>query len=168
MKMYGTSLTTCCWLILVCLCFEVSAFHLRHDSHQELLNGLRADPNITLVQQSVQNYATYLNSLECKKWADLFAPDGIKYDDPSPIVGRDQLQKFCASIPQQFSSFAYGIVGPILVTSSDGYRAHMQWLLGGTEIDGTAYTQTGFGSFVFDKNLLIATETGYNLQDASH
>jgi len=124
--------------------------------------------NQTAVINAVKNYATYLNTEQCDQWAKLFAKDGIKYDEPAPIVGYNALVEFCESTFTDFTSFTYTLVGPILVTNSDGYKALVQWMLGGTEAGGVAYVQTGYGSFVFDNQMLIQTETGYNLQDSSY
>jgi len=126
--------------------------------HQQL-----NDPNVTIVQTAIENYALYLNYADCKSWVNLFAPNGIKYDPPSPSIGHAQLMAFCESTYTEFLSFTYTIAGPILVTKSDGYRAMAQWMLGGVDNTSTAYVQNGYGSFVFDENFLIATATGYNL-----
>ena len=44
----------------------------------------------------------------------------------------------------------------------------MQWMLGGTEAGGIAYAQIGYGSFVFNDQMLIESEIGFNLQDSSY
>jgi len=125
--------------------------------------ALAGDPNVTIVQTAIQNYATFLNTQNCKGWVALFAPDGIKYDPPRPSIGSAELMVFCEQTYVQFPSFTYTLVGPVLVTKSAGYRAVAQWMLGGTDNTSTAYVQNGFGSFVFDNDLLIATATGYNM-----
>ena len=51
------------------------------------LSCAASDPNVTIVITAVQNYAYYLNTEQCEKWADLFAQDGIKYDEPAPTIG---------------------------------------------------------------------------------
>ena len=50
-------------------------------------NATNDPTNETAVITAVQNYANYLNTEQCELWAGLFAPDGIKYDDPAPIIG---------------------------------------------------------------------------------
>ncbi|KNC48554.1 uncharacterized protein AMSG_00330 [Thecamonas trahens ATCC 50062] len=121
------------------------------------------------VYDVVLAYRDRLNTDDCKGWAALFTVDGIKYDAPAPAIGRAALEQFCVSHRSSLLAFQYAYASPIMVTESSGFRATVQWLIGGATAPGKGMVQTGFGSYVLTANataehgFLIAECTGYNL-----
>jgi hypothetical protein len=120
------------------------------------------DANKTRAAETVKLYAQYLNAGNCQGWANLFVPNGVKYDEPTPIVGHDQLYKFCKGIASELPSFYYTLLEPPMVTNSGGLRLISKWLIGGADTSGKALGQTGIGSYVLNEKYQIVECTGYD------
>ena len=134
-----------------------------------MMTGVAGEETTTVpegVVALVRGYRDTLNADDCTGWAALFAEDGVKYDAPAPAVGRAEILAFCKAHRGATSAFAYAYAGAPLFTSSDGWRATVQWLIGGAE-GTTGIVQTGWGSYTFVANAsaphgyYIAECTGY-------
>jgi hypothetical protein len=131
------------------------------DLYDRVLPVLK-EANKTRAAETVKYYAKYLNDGNCEAWARLFVKNGVKYDEPNPIVGHDNLIKFCKSIAEQLPSFYYTLLEPPMVTFSGGMRLISKWLIGGADASRKGMGQTGIGSYVLNDQYEIVECTGYD------
>ncbi|KAL0491963.1 integration host factor subunit alpha [Acrasis kona] len=150
----GSKLLILTFFVLSC----ISVCSCRLSTH--LSNDLAA--NKTKAIEVVEAYARHLNNHDCVSWVNLFAEDGIKYDEPEPSVGHKGLKAFCEGIYEELPSFFYTLTETPLVTSSKGLRVLSKWLIGAADKNGKPLGQTGIGSYIINNDFKIQECTGYD------